>query len=635
MARHQQYQSSYPPLHENDIRTLLLQPGLTGQPLSGSLQLARLGTSANTEQDYEALSYVCGPPVYDHTINLPEGPLQITANLHSALDSLRLQNEVRTLWCDAICIDQTSDDERATQVAMMGQIYKSARRVLAWLGLAEPGDALAFATIAARRELSKRRKGSNAEYANVIPEWLVSHPYCECCKMAFSLPEAPATEGLLRVIDILKRAYFSRIWTIQEPASGQVVEVFCSPHHASWEDFEYTVRHAHLLGDRQADESEGEPLLMSEVRDFKTGVEDFRILDTYRSEESRNSLVPSRLLEAIVGFSTRQCYDPRDRIYAIRGIEGMEAAGELLPNYSISILELYREVALRCVLGSRDQEEYSPNISLVLALSGTESADVNKLGWPSWTPHFHHLTERSRIKAFDYSSTTGSQFLHSNRDFSRAATTAATGELCMQGTLFTVIEEVLECTACPRVYKNDSHTEEYWTETLDSLLHWYCRCRCFVQRCWTFIAGEQDIDEFMERLFRCNTYLHEQNYPISLDDFQNLTEDFDLDQHDELPESLRVEECYKSLFPYLHSKPQPHLDRWRILCRTARGQIGWVPPSCRAKDVVAVFPGAPNAFALRRIDHQRWEQLGDTYIDGLRGFEDDIDVMRKVSFILV
>ena len=39
----------------------------------------------------------------------------------------------RLLWIDAICINQTDIDERNAQVAIMGDIYKEASRVLVWL----------------------------------------------------------------------------------------------------------------------------------------------------------------------------------------------------------------------------------------------------------------------------------------------------------------------------------------------------------------------------------------------------------------------------------------------------------------------------------------------------------------------
>jgi hypothetical protein len=60
--------------------------------------------------------------------------LSVTANLAEALPYLPWPDSRRTLWIDAICINQEDMDERAEQVKLMAEIYTSAKHVLAWLG---------------------------------------------------------------------------------------------------------------------------------------------------------------------------------------------------------------------------------------------------------------------------------------------------------------------------------------------------------------------------------------------------------------------------------------------------------------------------------------------------------------------
>jgi hypothetical protein len=62
--------------------------------------------------------------------------LLVTANCEAALRELRDPSETTKLWIDSICIDQSRDavEERNTQVALMGEIYKCAKRVVVWLG---------------------------------------------------------------------------------------------------------------------------------------------------------------------------------------------------------------------------------------------------------------------------------------------------------------------------------------------------------------------------------------------------------------------------------------------------------------------------------------------------------------------
>lgn len=60
----------------------------------------------------------------------------ITPNCDAAIRNLRSGIEVQVLWIDSIYIDQSEEVgvERNSQVALMGEIYKSAAKVVIWLG---------------------------------------------------------------------------------------------------------------------------------------------------------------------------------------------------------------------------------------------------------------------------------------------------------------------------------------------------------------------------------------------------------------------------------------------------------------------------------------------------------------------
>jgi hypothetical protein len=54
---------------------------------------------------------------------------------------------VRTLWVDAVCVNQEDNDEKMQQVSQIRDIYMSARRVLVWLGeRRDAAIAVAFCT---------------------------------------------------------------------------------------------------------------------------------------------------------------------------------------------------------------------------------------------------------------------------------------------------------------------------------------------------------------------------------------------------------------------------------------------------------------------------------------------------------
>jgi len=87
---------------------------------------------------YEALSYVWGSPTGTIPFSCDSKELLITPNCDEALRYLRLSDRSRTLWIDAICIDQGDSEEsvleRNNQITLMGEIYRNAERTLCWLG---------------------------------------------------------------------------------------------------------------------------------------------------------------------------------------------------------------------------------------------------------------------------------------------------------------------------------------------------------------------------------------------------------------------------------------------------------------------------------------------------------------------
>ncbi len=60
--------------------------------------------------------------------------LAVIQNLAEALPYLRLEDRSRTLWIDAICVNQSDIAERTSQVKKMADIFSKVIRVvfLAW-----------------------------------------------------------------------------------------------------------------------------------------------------------------------------------------------------------------------------------------------------------------------------------------------------------------------------------------------------------------------------------------------------------------------------------------------------------------------------------------------------------------------
>lgn len=128
--------TGYHPLDssQREIRVLDLGPDLTCTIRTVSL---------TSPPEYYALSYYWGPPgsTKPLTINSRSDgseAVQIRKTLAKFLKSLHRQYGEITVWLDVICINQRSVAEQSAQVAMMGDIYRLANAVYAWVAPWDP-----------------------------------------------------------------------------------------------------------------------------------------------------------------------------------------------------------------------------------------------------------------------------------------------------------------------------------------------------------------------------------------------------------------------------------------------------------------------------------------------------------------
>jgi Heterokaryon incompatibility protein (HET) len=196
----------------SDIRLLTLLPGNWDDCIRCQLQ----HTSLDEHPTYEALSYVWGDATKSHKIELGGYELGITRNLHVALQHLQSEHETRVLWIDALCINQSNTMERNQQVRMMGQIFHSAQRVLAWLGEAENESDESMTVVEDIAELCTKIK-ERGDWDSFSPQLLAD----------FGFETNDKNWTALR--HLLHRPYWSRIWIFQEQHFAGSVLTDCFP----------------------------------------------------------------------------------------------------------------------------------------------------------------------------------------------------------------------------------------------------------------------------------------------------------------------------------------------------------------------------------------------------------------------
>jgi hypothetical protein len=131
-------------LQEQEIRLVILgrAPSVDAPPVC-RLKVVKLAA----RPIFEALSWAWGDPTRTQPMTLQGRVWHAPENLVSALKCLRKPDKFRTLWIDALCINQSNEvsalRERSRQVRLMKYIYSTASDVIIWMGVPE-GDLAEF-----------------------------------------------------------------------------------------------------------------------------------------------------------------------------------------------------------------------------------------------------------------------------------------------------------------------------------------------------------------------------------------------------------------------------------------------------------------------------------------------------------
>ncbi|KAH7311517.1 heterokaryon incompatibility protein-domain-containing protein [Stachybotrys elegans] len=201
------------------FRILNLQPNSDfDAPIE--VQLAEVDRSEKPE--YEAVSYSWGDLSDPIAISCNGHPLSVTRNCASALQHLRFRDGTRTLWIDAICIDQTGGAvaERNHQLAIMGSIYEAASTVLIWLGPRVFESNLAMQFLQDFEAISLNDEAKRTSYIRNIYDG-----------------ELYRRRSRTRSVfgDLAGRSWYERVWTLQEGALARKSLVICGKKNVSWE----------------------------------------------------------------------------------------------------------------------------------------------------------------------------------------------------------------------------------------------------------------------------------------------------------------------------------------------------------------------------------------------------------------
>lgn len=313
----------YRPLQESEIRLIVLDGafGAENEPVVCELVYAQL---ADNGMPYEALSYCWGDPrergVLSVRVAGDTWEFSATSALMGALRRLRRKGTRRTLWVDAVCINQDDLGERANQVGLMRDIYTKASSVVVWVG---DGDEKTSRTIATIEAIQARYEagGASAGGPDDCSEKDIHYPIRE---------RHEATHSFIESWSLFERSWFRRTWVVQEVFNARSATVYCGRDVLPWESVLRVQRCMNLQGmmSNLAHKAFMPPLLEDIFKAKVEGLSGMPILDV---------LIKGLDLDAT---------DPRDKIFAMLQF-GRETCqlnqrnADLAVDYSRSVAEVF------------------------------------------------------------------------------------------------------------------------------------------------------------------------------------------------------------------------------------------------------------------------------------------------------
>jgi len=311
------------PLQTPDsIRVLELLPGTPDSAL-----LCRIFAIPRTHADieFEAISYVWGSSVPACYLCEVESNswLRITRNLYLALKALRYADRNRIIWADAICINQSDNDEKSHQVGNMGSIYETASMVVVWLGNVDFSES--FKSL----ERPPRASDSDITIAKVEPNGLLDNV-------------------MVAVLRIVGTQWFTRLWIIQEFVLARDVQIWAGDQHINYKTLESAMakrRDEYLrlsMGLLKGPPREHSGSFLGALENYVLA-ENLIGFRTMWRDQSHPSSGRISLYDCCRIFHQHppKCTDERDLIYALIGLAKHPTM--VVPDYSLTVTNVFLE----------------------------------------------------------------------------------------------------------------------------------------------------------------------------------------------------------------------------------------------------------------------------------------------------
>ena len=540
--------------------------------------------SLDDNTDYNALSYAWGDPNKTVTILVDDCIFHATENLESALRHVQA-SESESLWIDAVCINQRNDAEKSSQVQMMGSIYERAKTVIIWLGPEREHSGPAMKLTEELGDHAMLLNELQRQTSNLGDPALVHKLNTQILDLFLQLDRF---SWITLMTDLLNRAWWRRLWVLQELLLAKNAIMACGFHTAPWLKFSAILN---LMVD----------LSMAE---WDTGNFDRSIAATDIVRHALPMIITERSFRQSEGeglslkrtsesnLDELQCTDPRDRLYGFLGLLRKSEQTKLLVDYSKTCSEVFSLTAKALF------PDHGPDILSLCQTTGSSRRIVLPSWVPDWTNRIIIPLHHHKDMLFNASGTSGKEIF----SVQQYPGTAASGVLPLPGVLVDVIYKV-GSELDQRVGRNDydqmANTLKVWIKEMENLLpekHRY--------------EAPKDLSEALYMTPYAGVSLNIQRLEILEEPEIQFLEQIHHETTEEDPERTQWK---LQIIKYASAM---HADDRRAFS-SRNGFLGLGPKRAEPGDMICIFMGGQTPYIIRRGEGGRYRLIGDAYVHGI------------------
>ncbi|KAI0184045.1 heterokaryon incompatibility protein-domain-containing protein [Xylaria flabelliformis] len=401
-------------LATDHIRVIELSPGFEDDDIECSLKVH----SIKKDGVPEALSYVWGKEISQEQILVDLQPFSVTKNLLEILRSLRHPETFRSIWIDAICINQGNYKERSHQVRLMRDIYSQAQHTIIYL--TEGGINLKLKQGGHLPPLPENFGGTTINQFDLpsilheFQQYSIDPPWCEKQLALYIM--------LFRCMKyMLSHSWWERIWTLQEgrlPTSPPVIHY--RGHSCTFQTLQSAIDILQDILDWGSEKRHLIPraVLQNPNRDARSDevLDMLKFLETQglvlfrqpllcrlrKGMKQRDGFATGFLFELLNATDMYRATNPRDKIYALESLLP-RCIGKLIRiDYNEDSETLFTYATARCV---NTQRTYTIAAKFNLLIESTTRnnkdstvVDGQVSSTPSWAIDFSYSNSGGHTK---------------------------------------------------------------------------------------------------------------------------------------------------------------------------------------------------------------------------------------------